>query len=192
MDWSASLTNIPRTDLAATFGVAEAMKPVPISPTFGAKPAIAVGTWKALAIHALNDEIVDSNNNIQSCSTAGTSGTAMPTWGKDKDEKTVDGSVTWSLVGSESKVGAQSAIPAIPAKPVAAPAVKHRLVTVPPTLTDSAKAQFALASKLAVELAKGVKGNNVLVAMHGTSSDAEPQSGYAPEQLSVVVSRASA
>lgn len=174
MDWSASMTNIPRADLAETFGIEEA------EPTNAQSEKPKPDAWKPTTQYTIGDQIVDSHNNIRICETAGESGSEMPTW---ETEKTSDGSVAWSLVEPDSKPTA--------APPSHAP-VKHRLVTVPVTLSPSAQAQFDLARKIAVDLAKGVKGNAILVSMHGTSSDSEPQTGFAPEQLSVIVSRAAA
>jgi len=59
--------------------------------------------WEASHPYALNTEIVDSNNNIELVTTAGTSRTAAkgpPTWKTTVDDSTADHTVTWRNVGS--------------------------------------------------------------------------------------------
>jgi hypothetical protein len=70
--------------------------------TSGLSFPAAVGTanpnWSASTAYAVGNLIVDSNGNIQGCTTAGTSGGAHPTWATTIGNTTTDNSVTWTLV----------------------------------------------------------------------------------------------
>jgi hypothetical protein len=60
-------------------------------------------TWQPSTAYALNDEIVDSNNNIELCTTAGTSRTKAqgpPTWSTTVDGATTDGTAHWHMEGA--------------------------------------------------------------------------------------------
>jgi hypothetical protein len=72
------------------------------SPGAGSFPA-AVGTtnpiWAASHAYNIGNLIVDSNGNIQRCTTAGTSGGAHPTWAATINATTNDASpLVWTLV----------------------------------------------------------------------------------------------
>lgn len=62
----------------------------------------AVGTtfsaWAASTGYTVGNMIVDSNSNIQRCSTAGTSGTSHPTWPTTIGNTTTDNTAVWTLV----------------------------------------------------------------------------------------------
>ncbi len=79
----------------------------------------AVGTanalWSASAACALGATIVDGNNNIQRCTTAGTSGAGAPTWATGLGTTTIDGSAVWTLVALHSAPGPLIAHVSVPA-----------------------------------------------------------------------------
>lgn len=54
-------------------------------------------SWIASHVYALGNLIIDSNGNLQEVTTAGTSGSAAPTWATTVGNTTTDGSVTWTL-----------------------------------------------------------------------------------------------
>jgi hypothetical protein len=64
---------------------------------------VAVGTanpnWASATSYSVGNLIVDSNGNIQRCTTAGTSGGSHPTWATTVDATTNDNSpMVWTLV----------------------------------------------------------------------------------------------
>jgi hypothetical protein len=61
--------------------------------------ADVVPVWGASTAYAVGSLIVDSNGKVQKCTTAGTSGSASPTWSTTKGGTTSDGTVTWTLQG---------------------------------------------------------------------------------------------
>lgn len=71
--------------------------------TGGASFPAAVGTanpsWAATTAFSVGNLIVDSNGNIQRCTTAGTSGSSHPTWATTIGSTTNDASpLVWTLV----------------------------------------------------------------------------------------------
>jgi hypothetical protein len=70
--------------------------------TGGASFPAAVGSansaWTASHGYSVGNLIVDSNGNIQRCTTAGTSGSSAPTWKTTLDQTTTDNSAVWTLV----------------------------------------------------------------------------------------------
>jgi hypothetical protein len=70
--------------------------------TGGANFPAAVSTlnpaWSSGHNYAIGDMIVDSNNNIERCTVAGTSAGTHPTWPTILGNTVGDGGVTWTLV----------------------------------------------------------------------------------------------
>jgi hypothetical protein len=55
--------------------------------------------WVASALYGVGATIKDSNNNIQRCTTSGTSGSSQhPVWSTVVGQTTTDNSVTWTLI----------------------------------------------------------------------------------------------
>ncbi len=59
-----------------------------------------LSVWQSGGTYAVNDFIVDTNNNIQLVQTAGAAGIAPPQWNTVFGQTTTDGSVTWVNNGS--------------------------------------------------------------------------------------------
>lgn len=72
-------------------------------------------SWSASAVRAAGALIVDASGNIQRCTTAGTSGTAAPTWATAIAATTTDGSAVWTLVALHSAPGPLIAHVSVPA-----------------------------------------------------------------------------
>ena len=68
------------------------------SSTFPAAVGTANPSWTASHAYTVGNLIVDSNTNIQRCTTAGTSGSSAPTWSTTMSGTTSDGSAVWTLV----------------------------------------------------------------------------------------------
>lgn len=83
-----------------------------------AMPA-AIGTanpaWAATTAFAAGTLIVDANGNIQRCSTAGTSGSAAPTWATALGATTSDGGAVWTLVALHTAPSPMLAHAVVPA-----------------------------------------------------------------------------
>src|ERR1700736_5101090 len=58
----------------------------------------APAMWQASCVIAAGQQVVDPNGNVQQCSTAGTTGTAAPTWATALHAITGDGTAAWKLV----------------------------------------------------------------------------------------------
>lgn len=71
--------------------------------------------WAAATSYALGALIVDSNGNLQRCTTAGQSGAAAPAWASAIGATTTDGSVTWTLVATHTAPGPMIAHVVVPA-----------------------------------------------------------------------------
>lgn len=54
--------------------------------------------WSAITAQTVGTLIVDSNGNLQRCTTAGTSGAVAPTWATALNATTTDGSAVWTVV----------------------------------------------------------------------------------------------
>ena len=65
----------------------------------------AVPQWTASTVETVGNLIVDSNGNTQKVTTAGTTGTSTPTWGRTLNSTTTDGTVVWTLVALGSAAG---------------------------------------------------------------------------------------
>jgi len=59
-----------------------------------------VTAWTASNPYTLNQEVLDSNLNVEKVTTAGTSGGSQPTWNVTTGGTTHDGGVTWTNQGS--------------------------------------------------------------------------------------------
>ena len=57
------------------------------------------GVWKASTGYPLYTQIIDTNNNVQRVTIAGTSGSSQPTWNATVGGATTDGNVTWTNMG---------------------------------------------------------------------------------------------
>jgi phage gp36-like protein len=56
-----------------------------------------LGPWAASTAFAVGALIIDSNGNVQQCTTAGTSGSATPAWPTVRGTTVTDGTVVWTL-----------------------------------------------------------------------------------------------
>jgi hypothetical protein len=83
-----------------------------------AMPA-AIGTgnpaWAASTAWTVGNLIVDANGNIQRCTTAGSSGSAAPTWATALSATTSDGGVVWTLVALHTAPAPMLAHAVVPA-----------------------------------------------------------------------------
>jgi len=79
----------------------------------------AVGTanpsWSAATAEAVGNMVVDSNGNIQRCTTAGTTGAAAPAWSTTLNGTTADGSAVWRLAAFHTAPGPLLAHVTVPA-----------------------------------------------------------------------------
>ncbi|MGB9512434.1 MAG: C25 family cysteine peptidase [Candidatus Acidiferrum sp.] len=67
-----------------------------------------VAQWAASTAYAVGTRIVDSNGNIEQVVTAGTSGTAHPTWSTTVGAQTTDNTVVWQNAGVAAGTTIQS------------------------------------------------------------------------------------
>lgn len=83
-----------------------------------AMPA-ALGTtnpsWSASLARTLGTIIVDSNSNLQRCTTTGTSGSGAPTWSTSLNTTTTDGTAVWTLIALHTAPGPLIAHVSVPA-----------------------------------------------------------------------------
>ena len=83
-----------------------------------AMPA-ALGTanpaWAASTAWTAGSLVVDANGNIQRCTTAGTSGSSVPTWATALGATTGDGSAVWTAVALHAAPSPMLAHAAVPA-----------------------------------------------------------------------------
>jgi hypothetical protein len=79
----------------------------------------AVGTsnpaWIDSAACSPGSMIIDTNGNLQRCTTAGTSGTSAPVWATTIDATTIDASAVWTLVALHTAPGPLIARVVVPA-----------------------------------------------------------------------------
>ncbi len=59
----------------------------------------AATAWAASTAYSAGTVIQDSNGNLQKCVTAGSSGSAAPTWNTTYNGATTDGTVSWLNIG---------------------------------------------------------------------------------------------
>jgi hypothetical protein len=87
----------------------------------------AVGTanpaWAASTAKVVGNLIVDSNGNIERCTTAGNTGTAAPTWATNNGSTTNDfaggGTAVWTMVAAHTVPGPMIAHVVVPSFPYA-------------------------------------------------------------------------
>lgn len=72
-----------------------------LTPTLGKAFA---SNWIAMTSYSLAGAIIDSNGNLQQVSTAGTSGSATPTWNTTPFGTTTDNTVTWTLIQTAAQL----------------------------------------------------------------------------------------
>jgi hypothetical protein len=83
-----------------------------LRPLYGMRPLLDGGNppslldppappeWTAVTAYTARQTVFDSNNNVQICTTAGTSGAVAPAWNTSAGGTTVDGStLIWTLAG---------------------------------------------------------------------------------------------
>jgi hypothetical protein len=73
--------------------------------------------WSSSTAEAVGALIVDSNGNVQRCSTGGTTGSSAPAWATTVGVLTSDGSAAWTLVALHSAPGPMVAHVEVPAFP---------------------------------------------------------------------------
>jgi hypothetical protein len=73
-----------------------------------ADTTVPVG-WQVSTAYSLGAQIIDANNYLQTCTTAGTSGGSPPPWTKVTGGFTVDGTVTWQTQGYGINLGPNDA-----------------------------------------------------------------------------------
>ena len=61
--------------------------------------------WTASTAETVGNLVVDSNGNAQKCTTAGTTGTSTPTWGRTLNSTVTDGTVVWTLIAIGAAAG---------------------------------------------------------------------------------------
>jgi uncharacterized protein len=67
----------------------------------------AAPQWTPLTAETVGNLIVDANGNTQKCTTAGTTGTSAPTWGRTLGSTVTDGTVIWTLLAIGNSAGQQ-------------------------------------------------------------------------------------
>ncbi len=81
----------------------------------------AIGTtnpaWAVGAAKVIGNLIVDSNGNIQRCTTAGTTGESAPAWAATLNSTTNDGTAVWTLVAMHTAPAPMIAHVVVPAFP---------------------------------------------------------------------------
>jgi hypothetical protein len=83
-------------------------------------PALAGGTfggWAPSHAYAVGNLIMDSNGNVQRCTTAGTSGSVAPSWATILGNTTTDNTVLWTVVAYFTPPGPMIAHVVVPAFP---------------------------------------------------------------------------
>jgi phage tail sheath protein FI len=63
--------------------------------------------WTASTVETAGNLIVDSNGNTQKVTTAGTTGTSTPAWGRTLGSTTADGTAVWTLIAIGASAGQQ-------------------------------------------------------------------------------------
>lgn len=65
----------------------------------------AAPSWAASTVETIGNLLVDSNGNTQKVTTAGTTGTSTPAWGRTLNSTVTDGTVVWTLIALGSVAG---------------------------------------------------------------------------------------
>ena len=106
-DYAANPLTIQELGLFANLGASGF--PVLVGGTFPA--------WVAAHSYSVGNLIIDSNNDVQRCTTAGTSGGIHPTWATVVGNTTVDNTVTWTMVAGGIALAPMIAHVVVPAFP---------------------------------------------------------------------------
>src|SRR5581483_12182744 len=72
----------------------------------------AAPQWTPSTAETAGSLVVDSNGNTQKCTTAGTTGTSTPAWGRTLASTVTDGTVVWTLIAIGSDNAGQQCIDA--------------------------------------------------------------------------------
>jgi phage tail sheath protein FI len=100
-----------------------------------------LSAWSPSTVYAVGDEIVDSNGNLEvvtAVSGAATSGAATPSWPTKIGTTTTDGTVTWTLTGSQGLAVSLSSVMQVSMNGVAlSPNLNFTGITAPSVLTWS-------------------------------------------------------
>jgi hypothetical protein len=72
-------------------------------------------SWAANTAEIIGNLIIDSNGNIERCTTAGTTGANAPTWASNLGGTTADGSAVWTLTALHQTPGPMIAHVTVPA-----------------------------------------------------------------------------
>jgi hypothetical protein len=71
--------------------------------------------WSANTPKVVGNLVVDNNNDVQRCTTAGTTGGATPSWSGMLSGTTTDGTVTWTMIAFHQPTGPLIAHVSVPA-----------------------------------------------------------------------------
>lgn len=98
VSWSINV-NTPKDYAAEDINVSEIA--LLTNPLGSALPSVdsngSLATWSGPQAYIVGDTVVDANGNVQSVTTAGTSGGSTPTWATTIGATTADGSVVWTM-----------------------------------------------------------------------------------------------
>jgi hypothetical protein len=77
-----------------------------VGPTVAPSFATGVGSsgWQENTFYANNEVVVDSNGNLQQVTTAGTTGSTVPTWATTDGSTTTDGTVIWTQLETAAEL----------------------------------------------------------------------------------------
>lgn len=115
------------------------------------------GSWPGLTAVALGTTVVDSNGNTQVVTTAGSTGSSVPTWNVTTGGTTTDNTAVWTNLGAVATAGLSSA-------PSLSPTSGYRYVA---TFSKSATGEVSTASP--VSLSTGTQ-SNATITVTGTGS----------------------
>lgn len=89
------------------------------SANFPAAVGTANSSWTNAHAYTVGNLIVDSNGNIQRCTTAGTSGASHPTWATTISSTTNDNTAVWTLIAKSTAPTPMIAHVVVPSFPYA-------------------------------------------------------------------------